>query len=1042
MFKQLSNIAQELLTVYQRKIKTHLHHHNVLQGDVNNQTFVATNGALLTVLNIHGLKTITSEGTYAEMVLQRLATASAAAFQKEGHVLQMAYSYMPQLSDKNITDAMQPLYDTCERLGLRLHDMLDDNKRVMIDRQVGAQEENFLLLWTLPSIMSKEEADNEIKARVEEYRGLGVGHSTASNPFAAMRAMLSKHQAFVANFERDLQSANLDYSVLPVADAAREIRKQTDRNNTAHDWSPNLNNSFAYPYTSGENGEGWGLNARPTSLAQQVCRQSALGVAGDNKLIKIGSLFYAPMYMEQPMQKVEYFHQLFGKLISYRNMPFRIIFTIGGNGFSAKQAQRSVSSYLGFASRSNIKFNESVDAMQYYVGEMGGTAVTLQINACTWGETLEEVDQNASQMIQTLESWGTMQISDVTGNPVSGLASASMGFTYDPVGRKSVPPLYHALKLLPLSRPASIWKTGTSLFTSPDGKLLPYQSMSSLQNSWITLIMAISGYGKSVLMNLLHLRFILNPLNEVLPYISIIDIGRSSQGLIRFLQSRVEKEKQGLFKYIRLSNTEDFCINPQGTFAGCRFPLASQKMFLVDLLTAVMMDPINKTIPDGLNNFLGELIDKVYEQFSDCFISFPQATPKNYIRYEIPAVDNALKEIGFNAITSEDIQMMSSTGQLDPSSNIRPTTWWEVTDVLHQHTSGKYKRESRLAQYQAEPTWQDFIGVAQQNAHIQANYGNKLVGNESIISVFQREMTSAIGNYKLLSGSTKFELGDVRVVALDMEEVANGSTDVERKQAAIMALYGLNLLARDFGLNSKVHHAEVPAPSHIHLAEYTNAEHYKRDFIEKIEQVEVAYKRVAVDEAHRFLIIPPFLTRIEQLGREYRKRKTELMLASQLSQDYSENLWEMCTTAFILSPRNTKDIEYLGKTFDVVEPGEISALKNNIVAPGNGRAGTFVSLYRTKVGAGRYAQLLSNNVSAIELWALTTTTDDYRLVVALEDIVKNPEYALKILAKAFPSGSAVNEIADLKRNMDPHKPYDVYQAVAQKIADLFLKAVI
>ena len=64
--------------------------------------------------------------------------------------------------------------------------------------------------------------------------------------------------------------------------------------------------------------------------------------------------------------------------------------------------------------------------------------------------------------------------------------------------------------MLPFSRPSSPWEYGAILFRSPDGKPWPYQPGSSEQTTWIDLIYARPGSGKSVLSNAINLALCLS----------------------------------------------------------------------------------------------------------------------------------------------------------------------------------------------------------------------------------------------------------------------------------------------------------------------------------------------------------------------------------------------------------------------------------------------------------------------------------------------------------------------------------------------------
>ena len=82
------------------------------------------------------------------------------------------------------------------------------------------------------------------------------------------------------------------------------------------------------------------------------------------------------------------------------------------------------------------------------------------------------------------------------------------------------------------------------------------------------------GGGKSVFLNALNFAFVTQAGLSRLPWVSIIDVGPSSSGLITLLQENLPENKKHLAAYHRLRMTEDFAINPFDTPLGCRYPVS------------------------------------------------------------------------------------------------------------------------------------------------------------------------------------------------------------------------------------------------------------------------------------------------------------------------------------------------------------------------------------------------------------------------------------------------------------------------------------
>ena len=80
------------------------------------------------------------------------------------------------------------------------------------------------------------------------------------------------------------------------------------------------------------------------------------------------------------------------------------------------------------------------------------------------------------------------------------------------------------------------------------------------------------------------------------------------------------------------------------------------------------------------------------------------------------------------------------------------------------------------------------------------------------------------------------------------------------------------------------------------------------------------------------------------------------------------------------------------------------------------KGATFIAQFFTKKGLN--TQLLTSTISPVELWALTTTTEDVSIRTKLYSLV-GPVASRGLLAERFPKGSAADEISEeLKLSSD------------------------
>ena len=127
--------------------------------------------------------------------------------------------------------------------------------------------------------------------------------------------------------------------------------------------------------------------------------------------------------------------------------------------------------------------------------------VKLRVVATTWAPENDPqlLRRRSSELVKALQGWSTTDVSEICGDPFAGFAASMLATTMNSPAVATVAPLSQVVPMLPITRPASPWLQGALLFRTPDGKLWPYQPASSQQTTWIDLVYARPGSGKSVL---------------------------------------------------------------------------------------------------------------------------------------------------------------------------------------------------------------------------------------------------------------------------------------------------------------------------------------------------------------------------------------------------------------------------------------------------------------------------------------------------------------------------------------------------------------
>lgn len=984
-------------------LKQNLADYSDLETAQDEYTLVAKDGSLLSIIRVDGFKSLINTEAFYQKISEPFSSGIDPFMSKSGHMIQVWFGIDPTKSERIVRQALNPSYETAKRLNLDLEEILDERVKHISAR--ANFEECYLVLWTRPSALVKNEAKQEQKDKMKIRMEQRAPQQFASDPFAGNTMIYNLHGSYVDNIEQMLYGIGISCAKLSVKEAARSVRNSIDDEFTSPTWEPYLPGDPIMPNVRHEMHKADDWDIVWPKLSWQVCPRDATII--NNKLVQVGDKIYAPGYVDLMPKDIQPFAALFGSLGG--KFPWRISFTIEGDGLAAVSTRGLFASILAFTSGNNKLLNNGVKVLRELKDQYNQTVVKIRVSFCTWGHKTKatDVERQLSELCRAVESWGSCSVSEVTGDPIAGFMSSSVGATANSIATVSAAPLGATSFMLPLSRPSSAWRNGAVLLISPDNKLMPYQPGSSEQTTWIQLIFAKPGSGKSVLMNVTNLALCLAPGIPRLPRIGIVDIGPSSSGLVSLLKEALPLEKRHLVQYYRMRMTEEFCVNPFDTQLGCRFPTAEEVAFLNNFLLLLVTDPNNEKPEEGMTGLVQAIINDMYQKTAD------KGMPKRYDRGVDRHVDEALDDINF-----------------EPDHK---TTWWEVVDSLF--VKGKV-HEASLAQRHAVPLLAD-ASTSAQDDKIRDIYGKVTVSTgESLTQYFNRSVTDALNQYKILGRPTVFDIGEARIVSLDLDEVAKSGGVQAQRQTAVMYMLARYILGKDFKIGVDTIN-EMPYPAHMPIPELIPAREYKAYHKKRIEDTKEDFKRLCFDEFHRTSSSPMVRNQIIVDMREGRKWNLDVTLASQSLEDFDETMKSFATGVFIMDGGTEKDINNLVDTFGMEDPAERYFLsKGKVHGPRGGRPGVFMAKFITNTG--KYTQLLSANIGSSEMWALSTTAEDAAIRTKLYERI-GPSAARKILSSMFPYG--IKKIVEQrKENMKNSGVYtgvdddsNIYDQLVQEI---------
>jgi intracellular multiplication protein IcmB len=516
------------------------------------------------------------------------------------------------------------------------------------------------------------------------------------------------------------------------------------------------------------------------------------------------------------------------------------------------------------------------------------------------------------------------------------------------------------------------------MFRTPDGRIWPFQPGSSLQDTFVDIVFAPPGKGKSVYLNTANLATCLSVAatqgigGVKLPRIAIIDVGPSSSGLVSLLKEALPPERRHEAEYHRLRMTKDFAINPFDTQLGCRVAFPHERAFLVNFLTALGTPPGEQKPPSGLSDVAGFCIEALYKRFND---KETKSQPRRYQPSVDYQVDKAIKD--YNIETN------------------KTTIWWEIVDELYERGDIHH---ATLAQRYAVPKIED-LGTVLNEPKIKDVFQSALADNgEPTLAVFERMYISALAEYPILQSETRFDIGDSRVVSLDLDEVAPRGGKPAEKQTALMYMLARFVLARDFYLNQDLvnaRHAGLPMIPDL----------YKDYHMQRITRIRETPKRLVYDEFHRTSSSQAVREQVLIDIREGRKWNVHIALASQLIDDFDQAMVDMATGIWVMGVGNEREAKKAADVFNISATG-CDIMTRRLTGP-TSRGSPFLAVLYLK--EGRHEHLLYNTLGPNELWAFSTTAEDAGLRNRLYTLLTANE-ARRRLAIRFPGGSAKGEI--------------------------------
>ncbi|MFK7838981.1 MAG: type IV secretion protein IcmB [Bdellovibrionales bacterium] len=952
------NTFSKILQPFQKAFRQSVSSFIQLETSDNDTTIVAADGSLVSYVKIEGSRQIIGDEEYQHIV-DSATIKMGSKFDRQGHAIQVFFSRDPSRIRKELETLIQPSRKTAQNSVVDVDDVFEE--RIKHLERFLTHESCYFVLWTRPSALTQSEL-NQNKKDVQEKAKKWVTAPNAQYPYATIEPLRTRHKSYVAAIMSALSELAIQGNLLDVHTAIRHVRNNLFPDRANDDWKPCLPGDTIPPRMPTDRVDVSDLLW--PSLPNQITAADAK-VLGKS-IVRIGNLLWAGGDMTLGPMDATGFPVLLNRLVE-ADVPFRISFLVEGGGIYATSFRTFIATIMGPTNAANKQIKYSLEGLQSVARKE--PVVRMRISFATWCEVSEKdvILDRLSILLQSIESWGYSQVSEFSGDPLDCVMSSAMGIHCAGTATTGIAPLIEMMRLLPWQRPSSPFDQGSIILRTPDGKAWPYQTGTNLTTTWFDLIFAQPGAGKSVLLNTLNLGTCFGPGLSKLPFIAVIDIGPSSSGLISLVREALPLNRQHEAAYYRLQMSHQYAINPFDTQVGCRKPLPDERSYLVELLTLLCTPPGYEKPYDGMQQLCGLVIDEMYRWRDD---KAANAEPRPYLPRLEADVDEALQKYNVHLPT-------------DPY-------WWDVVDKMFEL---EQYHVANLAQRHAVPTLSDSI-TASRRPQIRSLLEETSVGfsAETVIGAFERMVTSAIREFPILSSVTQFDIADARICSLDLMDVAPQGDETADRQTSIMYMLARHALVRSWWMSKE-------AVDHV-------PEKYQQYHELRLQEISESPKRLCYDEFHRTSKSYSVRSQVIRDVREGRKRGVQIVLTSQLLDDFDDDMVDLATGVWILGTAiSDKAVDDVQNRFGLSNTAR-NVIRHKLTGPKSTGAPCLFVLGTTD---GRYEQHLYNTLGPIELWALSTSSEDVAIRNRLYGKL-GASRARQMLAAMFPGGSARSEI--------------------------------
>lgn len=953
-------------------------------------TAVTEDGFYLSAYQIEGAKSFMGDDGHEAYINQsekRLTTLLG----QPGRQIQIVFlNGDEEFAKHELSNALKPRRKAAKTLRMEGMDELIDEQENAMRPHVG-YERAYLVVSTSLAALNKHEQKKIIGAREKANNIISTGEFSQA-PKKAYPKLRGAHDSFCSKLVSALEATVL-INKLSISNLCRDLDIQITLNPKSNFKLQTIDDArkgVAPPRMQAKKSVPSDTSMINTpAIPFQLFRESPKDVLEDGTLLRYSSKVFAPMQVECWQQTPTSFSEFFSSVD--RTIPYRLSFTFQTGQAAIKAWIRSRYRLVRLARLFNSDTQAQVSAgklLYDFTHPQNGkemTAMKGHFSICTWGNNVEEAQYRKRIIYDALQTWGGILPTEYPDDPVKLWIETMPGLSRKPVSIPSAVPLQNALAILPVTRPASFYKSGSMVMLGDGGKILNFEMAAEEQLTWNNILSASPGSGKSVLLMALIEALGLKVGNSILPRTVILDIGHNSKGLIDMFAETLPKDLKDTVRHFHWQNDSRFRVNPFDIMLGNRYPTSVEYDSLMDLLTMVFTPAGLNAVPH-LDIALTTLIKSLYDKYGD-----PQRA-KIYTDGVVPEIDRLIRN---KTLTLHE----------DP-------TWYEITDEL------AYKEMfdlARKAQAQAVPALPDIAKELSENEEVRRTLSTfeGAPGTKSMIDFLSAYVQNAQESLELICGPTTFDTGGARFMAFNLADVipAGKSADAVRKRS-IMYMVGRIAGCREFFINEETLRSDA-----------MNKDSFYRRYHERRIKLEMQTpKHIVYEEFHVTSGAPQIRGQVVRDQLTGRKHRVVTTLVSQSENHFDDDMIDNATNIFLLKADDPEVMKERQKKHGFSDDVLNRALET-MTGPGT-------LMHISKMKKQTCIHIVRNIMGPMNLWSYSSTVADNALRAALVSRVGLLK-TLRLLSKHFPKG----QLEEGAEKMFKEFLVNTYKEKGQEMAD-------